>query len=478
MSPHDGGELKIDGFHLPGVAAPACDERSYPAADGAGASVVVRTPKHTPAEIVAIIDRLLAVRAEHLAERPVDGIIRAIDTVALRFLDEGDDLRRAALAGIIAVAGHSAPMARLVLDGMAADWRAAPLRTLVEAEFGDPRALDDFVARGGGGGRARAFGPDLTLHVFSGNVPGVSVTSLIRALLVKSASLGKTAGSEPVLAPLFASALAEADPGLGTCVAVTHWRGGDRALEDAALARTSAVVVYGGTDAVRSLRERTPDGTTFLGYRHRVSFGVATREALGAGEASVCAADAAMAVATFDQHGCVSPHLFYVEEGGETAPAAWAAMLAQALEALETALPRGVVTPGESAAIRQARAAAEFGQLAGDGRELHASANGTAWTVVFDPDPVFTPSCLNRVVTVKPFTSIDELTKLVEPTGPILQTVGFAGDPERRDALAARLGALGASRITTFRDMPWPSPTWHHDGRPQLAELVRWCDIE
>ncbi len=304
------------------------------------------------------------------------------------------------------------------------------------------------------------------------------MTSLIRALLVKSASLGKTAGSEPVLAALFASALTEADPGLGACVAVTHWRGGDRVLEDAALARSSAVVVYGGTATVRSLRERTPDGAVFLGYRHRVSFGVVAREALGADAAVESARDAAMAVAMFDQHGCVSPHLCYVEEDGETAPAGWTAMLADSLEALEVTLPRGVVTPGESAAILQARAAAEFGQLAGDGRGLHASANGTAWTVVFDPSPAFAPSCLNRVVAVKPFTSFEELTKLVEPVGPILQTVGFAGSSERRDILAARLGALGASRITTFRDMPWPRSDWHHDGRPPLADLVRWCDIE
>ena len=53
--------------------------------------------------------------------------------------------------------------------------------------------LDEFRPSGRGGGRQAAFGPRLAAHVFSGNVPGVAVTSLVRSLLVKAATLGKTA---------------------------------------------------------------------------------------------------------------------------------------------------------------------------------------------------------------------------------------------------------------------------------------------
>src|SRR5690606_28132101 len=103
----------------------------------------------------------------------------------------------------------------------------------------------------------------------------------------------------------------------------------------------------------------------------------------------------------------VSPHLFYVEEGGATSPAEWAEALAGALARLEQELPRGAVGAEEATAIHRARAEAEFAAIAGGGAALHASPGGTAWTVIHDPDPTFTPSCLNRLVRVKPVRRLD-----------------------------------------------------------------------
>jgi hypothetical protein len=217
----------------------------------------------------------------------------------------------------------------------------------------------------------------------------------------------------------------------------------------------------------------------FLGYSHRVSFGVVAREALDDQAAAVAlAADVALAVATFDQRGCVSPHLVYVEEGGDISPEGFAEMLAEALDRLETELPRGALTTEEAATIRQTRARAEFAELAGTGQRLFASPGDTAWTLIYDPDPTFAASCLNRTVSVRPVASLDHVFPLIEPVGAVLQTIAFAGPDRRLTAFAARAGRLGASRISTFRRMPWPAPAWHHDGRPPLADLVRWCDIE
>lgn len=330
----------------------------------------------------------------------------------------------------------------------------------------------------GGSGRAVAVGPALTTHIFSGNVPGVAVTSLIRSLLVKSAALGKTAAGEPVLPALFARALAEVDAGLGSCIAITYWPGGDEALEKLALDAADAVVVYGGQEAIAAIRSRTPVSARFLGYGHRLSFGVAGREALSGEGARRCAARAARAVATFDQQGCVSPHLFYVEEGGEVSPAEWAGLLAGAMAELELELPRGQLAPSEAAAIRQLRGEMEFAALGGSGVELHASESGTDWTVIHDPDPGFAASCLNRVVRVKPVAELMDVVELARPIAPVLQSVGVEGDPERLEPLAEALARLGASRITSIEALPWPPAWWHHDGLPPLGELVRWCDWE
>jgi hypothetical protein len=148
------------------------------------------------------------------------------------------------------------------------------------------------------------------------------------------------------------------------------------------------------------------------------------------------------------------------------------------MAAVERELPRGVLAPGESSSIRQLRAEAEFAEAGGGGMRLLASAEGTAWTVVFDPRPDFSASCLNRVIRVKPVASLADVPALVERFGPVLQTVGVAADAESTRVLAEALARIGASRFTRFGQMAWPPPWWHHDGRPPLRELARWADIE
>lgn len=465
----------ISAFHLPALPDPPTTTRSY----GSGENRVdLRLSQLTPALLQRQIDALGEARDRYLADRPVAEIVDVVDAAASRFRDPADPLRQTAEAALPAVTGYSLPMIRRTLDGMVADWRADRLWELLRAEFGDPRVLDEFRTREHARGTTRAFGPRFTTHIFSGNVPGVAVTSLIRSLLVKSAALGKTASGEPLLPALFARAVAEADAELGACLAVAYWPGGTEALDEAALGAADAVVVYGGTDTAASLRARTPANTRFIGYGHKLSFGMIGREMLDAGNASAAAAAAALDVATFDQQGCVSPHLFYIEEGGEITPREWARMLAAAMERIERKLPRGTLSPAESSAIRQLRGEAEFAQIAGSDLEVHTSPGGTAWTVIYDPDPAFAASCLNRVVRIKAVPKLEAISALVEPVGSLLQTVGIAAGEERMAELAVALGRSGASRITPLGQMAWPPSTWHHDGHPPLGELVRWCDVE
>lgn len=465
----------LDAYHLPALRRPPTTNWSY--GEGAG-GVELRIPQLTPALLTEQIEGLRAARESELADRPVAEIVEVIGRVAERLLDRGDPLRREAEAALPLVTGSSPEMIRLVLDRMAEDWRAEALTTLLHSEFTDPLVLDGFQPGPPGAGRMMALGPRLTTQIFSGNVPGVAVTSLIRSLLVKSATLGKTAAGEPVLPALFARALAEEDAGLGACIAITYWPGGDEALERVALDAADAVVVYGAQEAIAAVRGRTPAAARFIGYGHRLSFGVLAREALANEKAARSAARAALAVATFDQQGCVSPHLFYVEVGGDVSPAEWARMLAGEMHELERVLPRGQLAPSEASAIRQLRGEMEFAQFSGAGLELHASAQGTGWTVIHDPDPTFELSCLNRVVRVKPVAQLMEVVEQIRAIAPVLQSVGVEGPEERLAPLEVALARAGASRITPIASLPWPPPSWHHDGVPPLRALVRWCDRE
>lgn len=415
--------------------------------------------------------------AGSLRGRPVAEIVTAVDRAAGRLADPADPIRLEADRTVAAATGYSPAMTRLVLDRMAADWRAERLEAFLRAELGNPEFLDGFrpVAAGR---RARAYGPSLAFQVFAGNVPGVAVTALVRMLLAKAPSLGKLASGQPVLAVLFARALESADPDLARALALTYWPGGAEDAERRAVLEVDTVVVYGGSETVAAYRKHTDESRRLVVHGPRFSIGLIGADALDEDRTGTARA-VARAVAAFDQHGCVSPHALWVEDPSGTATAEFAAVLAEALDAVEKTLPRGRISPGEASAIQQERAAAELKGHAADAPATQVLASeGTRWTVIFDPEPVFRPSCLNRFLRVHPIQDLDQAIELITPVGRWLQSVAVAGAADRREQLAHRLAAAGASRITTFDRLPWPSPDWHHDGQEPLRELLRWVDVE
>lgn len=409
---------------------------------------------------------------------------RSLGAVGRRFLDPDDELRRDALALLPQTSGLSGAMSEVVLDGMAADWVPERLVRLLTEELGDPSPLDRFVDRGDRS--VMAVAPRLCVQLVAGSVPGVGVSALLRSLLLGAPTLLKPGLGDVVLPVLFAQALAEEDPALAARLAVVYWPGGETDMEDAALSPADVAVVYGSDRTVASVEARVRAGTRFVGYHHREGVGVVGAGVLGSAPvAARCASDVARAVALFDQRGCVSPRVVYVEAAPvaplATGPAAFARLLAVAFERLEADLPSGSLDRTERSGVHQLRGTAEMlsAGLEGGPADTWVAHGGAApWTVVYDPDRALETSCVGRTVVVRPFRGLEDLIAMLEPAGPHLQTVGVAGLGDRMLEVAAWVGRIGASRVTSFASVPFPSPWWHHDGRGPLSDLVRWTDLE
>jgi len=373
-----------------------------------------------------------------------------------------------------ATAGYSKEMAVAVLDGMAADWTRERLLALVRAELRTEHALDGFVHTADRS--AMAIGPSLCVQIVAGSVPGVGVTALLRSLLLKGPTLVKPGRGDVILPVLFARALREVDPDLADALAVLYWRGGARSLESAALARAEVVTAYGSDQTVAELRLRTPPTARFVAYHHRVSVGIVGRDALSNDEVDRAAADVALSVALFDQRGCVSPQVVFVEEGGLCGPEAFAAALGEQFRLLETRLPSVAPDPGEASAQHQMRGTAELMAALGEVTVIHGG--DAAWTIVLDGTGELVPSAGGRCVRVRGVSDASDVPALLTPFAGHLQTVGVAGLGERLDPVARALGSVGASRVVPFSSVAFPPPWWHHDGRGPLLDLLRWVDLE
>jgi hypothetical protein len=442
-------------------------------------TVPLRFPMVTPPLVDQLCHRLLQAQAEELAERPVMEVLEVLGRAVTRWFDPRCPQRVLAEELLPQITGYALDMVRRGLKEHLRTFRRDRLLRFLAQDFDNPLVLDGFQPNRAGG-RSRAYGPRLTTQFFAGNVPGLPAWNLVCALLVKSATLGKSAGAEPLFPVLFAGTIAEEDPGLARCLAVLHWPGGQEDVEQTAFTRSDAVMATAGLRATESLARRVPVGMPFVPYGHKISFAVVGHEALALTRYADTARRVARDVSQYDQQGCLSPHAVFVERGGAVGPWAFAAALAAEMERYERSRPRAALGLEESAAIAAVRSQYEFRSYAeGGGVKVLTSRHGNAWTVLFEERPErFEPSVLNRVVRVHPVDGIEDVVPQLLPLRRYLQTAGVACAPERLDAWASLLGRCGADRICAVGQMPQPAAGWHHDGLGSLASLVRWTDVE
>jgi hypothetical protein len=98
--------------------------------------------------------------------------------------------------------------------------------------------------------------------------------------------------------------------------------------------------------------------------------------------------------------------------------------------------------------------------------------------VVYEEDPRFQTSCLNRFIYVKGVKDLAEALQNADSVRGSVSTVGLAAPEHRASELVTQLLHWGVTRICPLGRMQNPPLTWRHDGRPALGDLVVWTGWE
>ncbi len=430
-----------------------------------------------PAMLVEACQALKRNRERYLAGRTTQDLIRSLAEVGEAWLRPDYPLRALALEKGPAATGFSRATLAAGLDSFFKELSAERLLALVEQDLGHAHALDE-MTRFERGRSAIAIGPEFLVHIAAGNLPNPTLASIVLGLLAKSAQFVKCAAGTSFLPRLFAHSIYEAEPKLGACIEIAQWHGGNQPLEEVLFAEADCVTATGTDETLATIRQYVPIKKRFLGYGHRVSFGFITNRVLSTRHAPKVASQAASDIAAWNQLGCLSPHLLYVQPGGEISPERFAEMLADELERREQTEPRGELPVKAAAVIATRRAFYEVRAAHSPGTRLWHSRNSTAWTVVFEADPRFQVSCLNRFVYVKAVADLAGALHSAAAVQGQVSTVGLAASEEQARELATELAHWGVTRVCQLGRMQQPPLTWRHDGRPALGDLVTWTDWE
>ncbi|MGY6211393.1 acyl-CoA reductase [Cytobacillus firmus] len=437
----------------------------------------VQVPLLSQQQLDQVINVVKASAASVLKSLSVTEIIEIIDRVIEQLLDRSNPYRQKAEELLPIVTGYNEEIIRLGLTNYLKTFRKQNLQRFIAEDFGNPLLLEDFQPRVKKG-FSKAVGANITVQVWSGNVPALPLWSLISSLIVKSGTIGKLPSAEPLFAGWFAKMIAEAEPKLADCLAVIWWKGGDEEKEKRVYQHADIVLAYGGNQALDSIKSRVPITTRFLPFGHKISFGIVSRVSLDSRKVWKTVRDAAYDVIRYDQQGCYSPHVFYVQNGGNIEPREFARYLAHELESFEKRYPRRSLSLEEAAKLVEWRQKEEFSLFTNQEKEILGEQNNS-WVVVFDKaENELTPSCLNRVIRVVEVDELVDIPSYIENSRSYLQTAGIAASPKELFEIAELLGRVGVTRITRLGNMTAPEAAWHHDGRFNLLDLVNMVDIE
>jgi hypothetical protein len=420
-------------------------------------------------------------RERYLAGRSTGGLIEFLANLGREWLQPDYPFRQMALALPHAQSGFSREILAAGLDQFFSRFTRENLLQWIEQELGQENRLDVFCASApekSGRRSSVAFGPAFQVHITSGNLPCPAFTSILSGLLLRSAQFVKGSSRSSALPRLLAHSIYDLDPKLGACLELAAWKGGHEALENALFEEADCVTATGSDDAIASIRKRVPAHTRFLGYGHRVSFSYITQRALaGAGGARLVPA-AARDIIAWDQLGCLSPHVIYVEDPDGRTAEPFAARLAAELERREITEPRAAASTAVAATIANRRAFYEVRAAHSPDTRHWFSSKSTAWTVIYEADPLFQLSCLHRFIYVKSVKNTTELLQGVDPVRAVVSTIGLGVAEDQAPHLAAEFARWGAPRLCPIGQMQNPPLAWRHDGRPALAGLVSWSDWE
>ncbi len=420
-------------------------------------------------------------REHYLAHRSTHSLARVLTDVAESWLEPDYPFRKVALEQGPAATGFSGPTLARGLDSFFKQLTREHFDALLEQDLGHSQRLDEMVS-GEAERKSRraslARAPELVVHIAAGNLPSPALSAMVLGVLVRSAQFVKCAGGTSLLPRLFAHSLYEVEPKLGACLEVAEWRGGNADLEQALFDEADCVTATGSDETLAAIRQRLPAKVRFLGYGHRVSFAYVAGGALTGLQARKTAGEAAADVTAWNQQGCLSPHVIYVEQGGGVPPELFASLLAEELERREESEPRGDLPVEAAAAIASRRAFYEVRAAHSPDTRHWCSRNSTAWTVVYEADPRFQPSCLNRFIYVKGVKDLTEALQNAESIRSQVSTVGLAAPEDKERALATELARWGAARVCRLGRMQEPPLAWRHDGRPAMGDLVTWTDWE
>lgn len=218
------------------------------------------------------------------------------------------------------------------------------------------QALTRIPTAGQGQLFSKAQPPRVMLGYGAGNVPGTALMIAFLGQAIAAAGheapivIAKNSRREPIFSPLVLDTIEQIDPDIVANIAVLIWDYEDEAIQRPLLDRADLVIAASGDETIQSLQRQinqSHNPARFHAHGHKVSFTTIAKSFLAKNtpkpNLDIITLLAALDSVFWDQFGCLSSRIHFVERGGNEhyTPEDYAQRLTQQLRLLAVHLPRG-----------------------------------------------------------------------------------------------------------------------------------------
>lgn len=308
--------------------------------------------------------------------------------------------------------------------------------------------------------------PTRQLHITAGNSPEVSLASILRAFLTKSAATIKLSAGALIPGILFALAAAAVPKNpLTSNISVVYWPGGDNNIESQ-LFKAGAydrIVVWGSPETVAAVQSQAKfTRTVFFNPRYGIS--LIGREAFSANLDDI-SGKAVTDVMIQNQQACTASLVQYVE-GNDEQITQFARLVQNRLAEWDT-LASYFVMPRVIGQIRDLKRGRYF---QADWYLNEKDGCYISGVVVMRDEFDLLEHPMSRLVVIRPVADLRDVFRYLNQN---VSTVGVFPE-SRRIELRNEIAARGVSGIFPLGECERIYAGMPHDGMLVLSELVDW----
>ncbi len=341
------------------------------------------------------------------------------------------------------------------------------LSARLDAELGDtaPKAFTPYNGKSQVMQEVKPLG--VLFHIAAGNVDALPVFSVIEGLLAGNINILKLPGADNGLSIAVLQELISYEPLIADYVIVFDSPSQDVDAMKAMAQAADAIVVWGGDEAVRAVRQLAEPDTRIIEWGHKISFAYVSGD-------NVLDEDLeSIAYNMCDTNGlfCSSCQGIYLDTDDFEEVCAFAQRFLRILEHEARSVP---AVRDEFITAQKTLEIYTEELEGGDGKRVF---KGEGCSVIAMSDSSLTPSYMYRNCWVKPLPKERMLAELLKYKNH-LQTVALVSDDGERGYLERLLCKTGIVRITSGRNMSKSYCGMPHDGECSLSRYVKIVSYE